>query len=154
ETPDAGADEGAGSLDAPLGADAMEAAPAPYDDAACARLPDGAPRLSAPMVRIDSPRGSYCIDAWEGPVADFNAYLAADAHVDTPPECRGALPPPPMDTNPLHAGKPVGMVGICDAWSYCRWADKRLCGAIGDGGSVSGLGPDEMEWTYACKNGD
>jgi formylglycine-generating enzyme required for sulfatase activity len=45
-------------------------------------------------------------------------------------------------------------INICDAWGFCRWAGKRLCGAIGDGGTIrSATDLLHTEWYYACRNG-
>jgi len=51
----------------------------------------------------------------------------------------------------------------CDAWAYCRWAGKRLCGKPGGGGAVaydeaSFSAPAEgkrvdNEWSLACNGG-
>ena len=122
----------------------------------CGRtLADGAVRAGPLMVRIDSAMGSYCIDTTEVTVSQFNAYLiASGAMVDTPPECDAALPAPLVDQNSSDKDLPVGDLGECHAWSYCRWAGKRLCGTIADGGSIVGVAPpQDTEWVYACING-
>lgn len=115
--------------------------------------PDGGTRAGPTMVRIEAAR-DYCIDTTEVTVAQFNAYLLASGqHVDTPALCERALPPPLVDSDPAHADLPIGGVGECDAWSYCRWAGKRLCGAIADGGSARGVALEATEWGFACVNG-
>lgn len=118
-------------------------------------LSDGGSRPGPTMVKVDSPKGSYCIDTTEVTVADFNAYIAAsDQHVDTPPTCDTAIAPPHAISDPNLQNHAVGGVGICDAWSYCQWAGKRLCGAIGDAGSIYGSQDlFDTEWYFACING-
>jgi formylglycine-generating enzyme required for sulfatase activity len=117
-------------------------------------LADGGPRPGPEMVLISASAGDYCIDATEVTVAQFNAYLIASGErIDTPPVCAKALPPPLVDSDPSRADHPAGKLGSCDAWSYCRWAGKRLCGTIGDGGSVRGIDLDKTEWGFACTNG-
>jgi len=106
------------------------------------------------MVLIEAGAHRYCIDTTEVTVSQFNAYVEnSGAMIDTPPACDAALPTPLADQNPLDQQLPVGNLGECHAWSYCRWAGKRLCGALGDGGSVVGVTPQDTEWVYACING-
>jgi sulfatase modifying factor 1 len=106
-------------------------------------------------VQIDSPLGSYCIDTTEVTVSQFNEYIVdSGVMIDTPPACDGAVETPLVDDDASDQDLPIGNLGECHAWSYCRWAGKRLCGAIGDGGSVQGVGrPQDTEWVYACING-
>jgi sulfatase modifying factor 1 len=128
---------------------------APTDAGPCSRsLADGGARPGPDMVPIDSRLGSYCIDTTEVTVAQFNAYLIASGiHIDTPDACASAVRPPLVNNDPHDQNHPVGSVGPCDAWSYCRWAGKRLCGVIGDGGSIRNAAPQDTEWHYACTNG-
>jgi len=46
-------------------------------------------------------------------------------------------------------------VDACDAYAYCRWAGKRLCGKMGGGIGTekSGSSPETSEWMWACTNG-
>jgi formylglycine-generating enzyme required for sulfatase activity len=61
---------------------------------------------------------------------------------------------PLVDEDASDQDLPVGNLGECHAWSYCRWAGKRLCGTIADGGSIVGVArPQDTEWVYACVNG-
>jgi formylglycine-generating enzyme len=125
----------------------------------CARSADGGVRAGSDMVRIDSTLGSYCIDATEVTVSQFNAFIIATGGslAGTPAACTttdgGAVMTPPVDNTPGDQNLPIGNLGECHAWAYCAWAGKRLCGAIGDGGSTVGVPKGNTEWTYACING-
>jgi formylglycine-generating enzyme required for sulfatase activity len=133
----------------------------------CGRVrADGVTRAGPDMVKIDSDFGSYCIDTTEVTVADFNAYvLDAGSWPGAPGGCAavgdlcddeagiGAIRPPLVDSLPADQTFPIGHVIWCDAWAYCHWAGKRMCGAIGDGGPVQGHPPQETEWYFACTNG-
>ncbi len=69
--------------------------------------------------------------------------------------CVGHTDPSPSAIDEIEADNniPVHDVTECDAWLYCRWAGKRLCGAIGDGGPIGSSMPMQTEWVYACMNG-
>jgi formylglycine-generating enzyme required for sulfatase activity len=56
---------------------------------------------------------------------------------------------PPM---PMTETDPVTSVNWCDAYSYCAWAGKRLCGQIGGGPLSQGSADDTgaSQWFYAC----
>ena len=113
------------------------------------------------MVRVEAAPGSYCIDTTEVTVAHFNAYLLdSGTLVDPPQGCETALDDGSLaalrlvDNQPADQDLPVDDVGECYAWSYCRWASKRPCGRVGDGGAVAASDPPEStEWGYACVNG-
>jgi formylglycine-generating enzyme required for sulfatase activity len=129
------------------------------DSGACGPTADR--RSGGPsMVEVAVPRlgTSYCIDTTEVTVSQFNAYLedTNGVYTDVPAVCSSVsappAAPPEQDHVTDHANLPVGHVGSCDAFSFCRWAGKRLCGALGDGGSLA-YG-QTSEWSYACANGE
>jgi formylglycine-generating enzyme required for sulfatase activity len=110
------------------------------------------------MVTIPLPNGgSFCIDSTEVTNADYQAFLDANVPLSEQPEyCSWndsysvAIPPPPGSDL-----LPVVFVDWCDAYVYCAWAGKRLCGKIG-GGSLEPddlLDPMKSQWTYACTQG-
>ena len=84
----------------------------------------------------------------------YAAFLATNPSVEIQVEkCswNGSFTPP----NAWPAGKddhPVVWVDWCDAYAYCAWAGRRLCGRIG--GGALGYGefenPDEDQWFNAC----
>lgn len=107
------------------------------------------------MVQI----GSYCIDATEVTGADYQLFF------DTNPDVRAqiaecALNTTFMPTNwplpPEKANHPVTFVDWCDAFAYCAWAGKALCGRL-EGGPVlveDKDNPDVSQWYRACtRNG-
>jgi sulfatase modifying factor 1 len=103
------------------------------------------------MVRVDS----FCIDATEVTERDYTAFLDAkkgdtSGQIDV---CKSntSFQPDPLffPKNPIL---PVRAIDWCDAFAYCAWAGKRLCGKIG-GGAVSKLSADDPEldqWYRAC----
>jgi formylglycine-generating enzyme required for sulfatase activity len=133
------------------------------------------------MVSVPTPGGtSFCIDTTEVTQGEYAAFLAskggtmdgvpadmsgqpsncefntryAAAHPDDiPASCRSTLEA--FDPTGRHANYPVGCIDWCDAYMYCEWAGKRLCGAIG-GGSISWehqSDSDRSEWFNACSQG-
>lgn len=131
---------------------------------------DAAPELVCPdrtgpsMVRV----GSYCIDSTEVTESQYAEFLAADAGFSgpRPSACRwkndftpGKFNLPSCRWNPgTYPHLPVTCVDWCDAYAYCRWAGKHLCGAISGGtiawDSGADLDPQQDEWYGACSKGD
>jgi formylglycine-generating enzyme len=107
------------------------------------------------MIRV----GSYCIDSTEVTGADFTAFLAAEAGAALEPaECAWKHGQYNAERVPTINGNtgPAGNVDWCDAYVYCRWAGKRLCGRI-DGGSVAFADytdPTRDQWFSACGGAD
>ncbi|HEY2511680.1 MAG TPA: SUMF1/EgtB/PvdO family nonheme iron enzyme [Polyangiaceae bacterium] len=140
--------DGSPLTDAPAEADAADACVA---NGPCPCLPGPA------MVSI----GSFCIDSTEVTVGQYTDFLSA-AGGNLPPQpdsCsqwNSSLLPqgwPPSGATDL----PIGNANWCQAYMYCEWAGKHLCGAL-DGGSAD---PNqwgtatESQWYKACShNGD
>lgn len=153
-----GADEdpasgGSGDEDGGNGPDSRATAreDASPGDATAAGCPSG---KGAPMVRV----GDFCIDARETTFADYRAFmsLGADSAMGTrPPECAFKTSfepfswPRPPEQDPL----PANSVDWCDAWAYCAWTGKRLCGGAG-GAALDFARPKASmdEWFRACTN--
>jgi sulfatase modifying factor 1 len=126
-------------------------------DAGDSAVPEGGdlgrpcPSARGPQsIRVVHENGSFCIDESEvtfGQYADFRA--TADLSL-WPPECafKTAVSTPSAPDDDL----PATNVDWCDAWLFCRWAGKRLCGRIGGGplSSSEARDPTIAEWTLAC----
>jgi formylglycine-generating enzyme required for sulfatase activity len=107
---------------------------------------------------------SFCIDATEVTQTDYVAFLTAVggdvAQTQQPPECAfnteltrtgaGSNCPSFTTGNDL----PVNCVDWCDAYAYCAWAGKRLCGKLADGGPLAfDAEVTSDEWQFACSGG-
>ncbi len=108
--------------------------------------------------------GAYCVDTAEVTKGQYNKFITANVPVTTQiPACapptnttfvpRGAWPP---QTSPgpieFNLGLPVHYVDWCDAYAYCKWAKKELCGSV-DGGSVAQASANDNAkdaWYNAC----
>jgi len=138
--------------------------------------PQGIP--GAKMVLISVGDGeAYCMDERETVYAEYKEFLHAKGEDTTgqPAQCdwndsfvpdlsENSLDCLPehwqIDTEPNRA---VNCVDVCDAWSYCRWAGKRMCGVRGgDPAKLNVFGDDEVgqigtsiesEWFNVCSQG-
>ena len=118
----------------------------------------GAPPICPPEMAKINPGTltSFCIDRYEVTRADYAAFLkVADGGTAPSDVCAwNKLDQPPAST---PASLPVSFVDWCDAYAYCAFRGKRLCGSV-DGGSVSFSSPDLRnligdQWQAACSNG-
>jgi formylglycine-generating enzyme required for sulfatase activity len=110
-----------------------------------------------PGVRV----GTYCIDSTEVTNRQYAVFLSQrNASTDKQPAvCAWNTDYVPSQDWPVAAGTdnwPVGFVDWCDAYAFCQWAGKRMCGKIGGGAnSFDDFGkPNQSQWYRACsKNG-
>lgn len=148
-------------------------------DASDAKLPGDCSGGGPPaMVQLTGPDGTpYCMDATEVTQAHYAEFLAAlpgspgiedprcadlnDGHqpyVNNYPCSDGGAPGCTHECNPTTfapsttPNRPIVCIDVCDAFAYCKWAGKRLCGKIG-GGALP-LDDDasnpSSQWYAAC----
>ncbi len=152
-------DSGAAS-DAPIAEDAHGV---PGEASVDATVPDGradaSPGCGDGGARVDSIYGAFCIDTTEvtsGQYGLFEQAITPQTYTSLPFECDFK--------NPVDAGLqrpyvtfagdhlPAVAVDWCDAYAFCAWAGKRLCGER-DGGPVAStdiaVAPHD-EWYAAC----
>jgi sulfatase modifying factor 1 len=103
------------------------------------------------------PAGAFCIDSTEVTNKQYAAFLATSPSTSGQiPECgwnssfAPAKNPPPGSDN-----APVVQIDWCDAYAFCKWSGKHLCGAM-DGGALplnSIDDPNQDQWFVACSHG-
>src|SRR5438445_3243368 len=88
------------------------------------------------------PAGSFCIDQTEVTNAQYQDFVATNpSHADQIPECawNGSWVPfsGAWTYDNQTATFPVAGVNWCQAYGFCAWAGKHLCGAPGGGPATS-----------------
>ncbi len=100
----------------------------------------------------------YCIDSTEVSQSQYQAFLDAITAGYMPPT------PPRCDWNPTYSqptdgwcvtqpNDPVACANWCDAYAFCEWAGKHLCGVVGGGGLPAvdaAVDPSTSAWAKAC----
>jgi formylglycine-generating enzyme required for sulfatase activity len=131
--------------------------------------PDGgAPDASAPEAGggascpgVHGPAGvrvgAFCIDSTEVTREQYREFVdAMDASLgDQPQACvtnTSFVPRIEWPYAPGEATYPVRGVDWCDAFAFCKWAGKRLCGRIGGGPVPPSEAKDHTadQWYAAC----
>lgn len=109
------------------------------------------------MLRVPIGTAFYCIDGNEVTTAAYGEFASKTAVKDVttlPTTCK-------WKSSFVASGagapdEPVTGVDWCDAWAFCETAGKRLCGAIGSGGSKPASPFDKYDdtnvdqWRHAC----
>jgi formylglycine-generating enzyme required for sulfatase activity len=120
----------------------------------------GCPGTQGPApVLINSDAGSYCIDSTEVTNAQYALFLASGYQLpaaDAPIGCEvdgGSMNYTP-NVWPVLGGSllPVVQVNYCQAYAYCAWAGKRMCGEIGGGALLQSRvnSAADSQWYNAC----
>jgi formylglycine-generating enzyme required for sulfatase activity len=110
------------------------------------------------MVSVPTSSGSgFCIDRTEVTVAQYLAFIDADAASAATPGCEANTTHVPdcQQTLAKDTNKPVVCIDWCDAFDYCKSVGKRLCGKIGGGTLTTEETTDASkdEWFAACSKG-
>jgi sulfatase modifying factor 1 len=156
-------------VDVPSSADVVDAEvpldPAPPMDAMVDTDGTGCPdaRGGPTLVRV----GTFCIDATEVTNSQYAVFWgerrfgqetggqipACSWNNSYTPESAGGASWPAA---PTRESRPVVNVDWCDAYAFCQWAGKRLCGRIGQGSLTRWQDTTTAaisQWTYACTSG-
>jgi formylglycine-generating enzyme required for sulfatase activity len=123
--------------DSGIGSDGPPLAP----DAGASDAPS-VPCPEAGAIRVGTGVTSFCIDATEVTDEQYLAFLAADRNKGMGkllPQCQWNFLVQP-GAPPAADSLPVVNVNWCDAYAYCAWAGKHLCGT------------PRSEWTAACSH--
>jgi formylglycine-generating enzyme required for sulfatase activity len=101
---------------------------------------------------------TFCIDSTEVTNGQYDAFLADNPSLGGQPAACSwnstYLPGNGWTFDPSQADFPIANVDWCDAYAFCKWAGKRLCGKVG-GGSVpfADFSGADNEHYLACSNG-
>lgn len=106
------------------------------------------------VVAVSSPLGGgYCVDQTEVTKGDYRLFVNSGPSLSAQiQQCQtnGSFTPtggwPPSQPLSSSMGLPVTNVDWCDAFAYCAWSGKRLCGRVG-GGSLGGSLSDANDYT-------
>lgn len=104
----------------------------------------------------------YCIDATEVTNGDYTEFLLAMRYerLSQPASCQWNSTFDPLGTSDASLAdapprEPVTGVDWCDAYVFCAWAGKHLCGKLRGGANAYGdyAKAQSSEWYGACSNG-
>jgi formylglycine-generating enzyme required for sulfatase activity len=103
----------------------------------------------------------YCVDHYEVTSSQYQTFWNAFVNPSTQPaECQWNASFTPAVNWPQQPGTdndPVRGVNWCDAYAYCAWAGKRLCGAVGGGAIAQEADLTNVttdEWFNICTGGN
>jgi formylglycine-generating enzyme len=116
---------------------------------------NGCPSGHGPsMVLVDA----FCIDSTEVTTDQYNDFLlSGPSTTGQPAVCswnNSYLPGNGWVFTAAEAELPIANVNWCDAYAFCAWAGKRLCGKVGGGeANFSDFAGSDNEHYMACSNG-
>jgi sulfatase modifying factor 1 len=119
----------------------------------------GCPAVRAGAAMAPVGTAGFCIDTTEVTNVQYAAFLdGTPGSVPVSPVCEGNTTYVPSNGWLYATGAgdfPVVWVDWCDAYAYCQWAGKRLCGRIGGGTNPPDglMDPAESQWYSACSKG-
>lgn len=121
----------------------------PRTDATASTGPScGGRGVGAPMVRVMT--ANFCIDTTEVTYAQYADFYNAKPQPSDVCNFKTGYTAPAF----LSGNGAIGNVDWCDAYEYCRWAGKRLCGGMnGVELDLSNSLTPTSEWQYACTHG-
>lgn len=109
------------------------------------------------MVQLTTSKGTFCIDTREVSNAQYAEFTASSSKPTMPGYC--GFKTAYSVENPLPEAKDLPVVNVdwCDAYQYCAWAGKRLCGGMAGGhvvrsGTTIAEYVEDSQWTQACRN--
>ncbi|XXT16713.1 SUMF1/EgtB/PvdO family nonheme iron enzyme [Sorangium sp. So ce429] len=97
--------------------------------------------------------GSYCIDQYEVTKQEYDVFMQANPVLaGLPAACAGNIYRPSNGWPYAEGRVPVNHVDWCDAYAYCTYVGKHLCGRIGGGESspADAANASRSEWFNAC----
>ncbi len=115
--------------------------PGDAGDAGETSKPSACPGTAGPIgIHVRDGIANFCIDATEVTHAQYEAFVQSAAARAVLLQLPSFCPPMPVFGAPPVADPadfPARNISWCDAWAYCRYAGKRLCGRIGGGPSLT-----------------
>jgi len=100
--------------------------------------------------------GDFRIDAFETTRAEYEEFAKSRPRGAGEPGCFADDPNwawPLAEPEVVRPDLPVTFVIWCQAFAYCRWASKRLCGRVGGGAVDEDRWNLDGEWYLACSAG-
>jgi formylglycine-generating enzyme len=117
------------------------------------------PPGTSPMIQVAKPGGGeYCIDAFEVTNAHYRSFEVAAGTKTQHSQCGSNTSFAPAASPNCNydwvnkASNPVACIDWCDAWAFCNFVGKRLCGGYDGqpGHPSSSADPALSQWFNAC----
>jgi formylglycine-generating enzyme required for sulfatase activity len=130
----------------------------PGTDASSEAATNDCPGRGPVAIRVGVFVGNeFCVDTTEVTRKQYDEFLKSGPQ-PTHPRCgfkTSFVPPLGWPYTPAEADLPVVSVDWCDAFTFCQWAGKRLCGKIGGGSLTSAERIDfrKSQFQHACSHG-